>query len=63
MFGLLDSDEKRAIKNRKKVENQLNNLKKRLEKFKVTNQSDQEKLEIFAIVAEIEELNAMIGID
>lgn len=62
-MGILDSHEKKALKNRARVEEQIRNLKERLEKFSHTNQSDKEKEEIYAIMAEIEELNAMISIN
>jgi len=62
MIGILYSDEKKALKNRRKVENKILDLIKCLEKFSVTNQSDEEKLEIYGIMSEIEELDSMISI-
>ena len=63
MMGILDSDVKRALKNRRKVENKIQELKKSLEKFNINNQTAEEKIKVYEIMSEIEELYAMISID
>jgi hypothetical protein len=63
MMGILDSVERKALKNRRKVENQILELKKQLEKFNVSSQTKKEKEEIYEIMSQIEELSAMIYSD
>ncbi len=62
MMGISDSDKKKAVKNIAKIENQISDLKKLLEKFSPTKQTSEEKEEIYGIMSEIEELSAMISI-